>query len=278
MIEAEQYRPNPNAPISNLGITAQNEIIKEFLTNFAENNQIHHQFLMKFYNLTLEEFQTFYEKLLTRVNTDMVFKRSFKEYLREIVKMVYKVTYGRFKASSLNDIEHGILIDIVNYNFNSNRSNFFYSVNKSSEKNMKTESFKQCYNYEKRKECRAGKNSTITRHNYEIVNKNTLICTNCGYQIKNINNHENKINLSRKKIEDLEKNKQFGDITIYRAYFSGIIQKGKLIKLKFPGISYVGQTIENAIRRLKYGHIKNAFNEKKKSIHTLKILLIIIFL
>ena len=61
-----------------------------------------------------------------------------------------------------------------------------------------------------------------------------------------------------------DRSKSFGDIIIYRVYYARTLTNGEKEWLPFPGIGYGGQTIEKARERLYYGHIKNAFNVKKK--------------
>ncbi|TFF69014.1 MAG: hypothetical protein EU516_01800 [Promethearchaeota archaeon] len=118
--------------------------------------------------------------------------------------------------------------------------------------------------FEKVKKCRTTSNSTKVRHNYHVIDKQTLYCPNCDKSLINKESNESKINLTKKELRDLDESKNFGDITIYRISINRSFADGALKWLKFPGINYVGQTVETARNRCFRGHIKKAFDPKKK--------------
>jgi len=122
------------------------------------------------------------------------------------------------------------------------------------------------HHYNKIKICRKSLKSSIVRHNYRFFrkgDKGVLRCLYCGHKLVNDEFSKGYLNHSNKSKED--KNKGFGDITIYRIYWYKKINEGFL---KFPGLNYIGQTKNSAYKRIlgNGGHFNKAFNAPSTSI------------
>ncbi len=107
-----QSDPRKLNPTDNLRFA--NEIVDEILAD----KKIKSEFLKKFYNLSLEEFQKKYEKLQAKLKSDMLYKENFLSFLQKLINSVYKITHTRSKKSNHSKIELGIIKDLANYNFN----------------------------------------------------------------------------------------------------------------------------------------------------------------
>ncbi len=123
-----QSDPRKLNPSNNLRFA--NEIMDEIL----EEKNIKPEFLKKFYNLSLEEFQKEYEKLQAILKSDMLYKENFLSFLQKLINTVYKITHTKTKKSNHSKIELAIIQDLANYNVNreslKKEKSFFYSEEK----------------------------------------------------------------------------------------------------------------------------------------------------
>jgi len=127
--------------------------------------------------------------------------------------------------------------------------------------------------FERYKGCTTGPSQNIERHNYEIISPNIIKCVGCGKILINKRIEHFQAIFSKRKMRNLDKNKDKGDVTIYRVYLQKDHYK---IYLPFPGKSYVGQTVSQitvswsknfeASRWNK--HLSAAFNPKYKDYHS----------
>ena len=118
----------------NLNPSLKQKILEYLLKEIIAQKMINFEFLEKFYKLSLEEFQTRYEKFQTKLATDMIYYHSFRDYLGNLIQIIFDITHSIRKKSNLSKLERVFIKDLANYNFrwNPERGNkyYFYSNNK----------------------------------------------------------------------------------------------------------------------------------------------------
>ena len=120
-----------NALSANLSITDENSIKNSIVEDITAGKKINSQILNKFYKLSLEEFQTYYEKLQDKLTSDLIYVENFREYLSDLVKLVFNIAHSISKKSHLSKLELAVVRDLANYNFEwfnkkPERSHFYY--------------------------------------------------------------------------------------------------------------------------------------------------------
>jgi len=107
----------------NLNPSLKQELLEYLLKEITALKNINFEFLEKFYKLSLEEFQTKYQKFQIKLASDMIYYHNFREYLGKLIKIVYTITHSIQKKSKLTKIERVVINDLANYNFRWNQKN-----------------------------------------------------------------------------------------------------------------------------------------------------------
>ena len=123
----------------NLSITDEIQINNLILDDFTGGKKINSQLLTKFYRLSLDEFQTYYEKLQNKMISDLIYVESFREYLSDLVRLVFNIVHSISKKSHLTQLELSVIKDLANYNFDwfnkkPGRTYFYYPLQNNREK------------------------------------------------------------------------------------------------------------------------------------------------
>ena len=136
-----------NSQSPNLSLTDENLIKNSILDEITAGKKINSQLLKKFYKLSLEEFQTYYDKMQYKLTSDLIYVESFRYYISDLVKLVFNIVYSIAKKFHLTKL--GIAIkDLANYNFEwfnkKPERSYFYYLNFSNQSNEDSyeESFK----------------------------------------------------------------------------------------------------------------------------------------
>jgi len=106
-----------NSQPAKLSITDKNIIKNSITDEITAGKKINSQILKKFYKLSLEEFQTYYEKLQNKLASDLIYVESFREYLSDLVRLVLNIVQSISKKSHLTKLELAVIKDLANYNF-----------------------------------------------------------------------------------------------------------------------------------------------------------------
>jgi hypothetical protein len=106
-----------NSQSVNLSITEENEVSNYILDEITARKMFNSQILKKFYKVLLEEFQTYYEKLQYKLNSDLIYIESFRVYISDLVKLVFNIVHSISKKSHLTKLELAVIKDLANYNF-----------------------------------------------------------------------------------------------------------------------------------------------------------------
>ena len=120
--------PQTISKYTNLNPSTSQEINEYILNEITTQKKINYEFLGKFYNLTLEEFQANYEKFQTKLANDMIYYYSFRNYIGKLIKIVYAITHTIGDKSKISKFKRVIIKDLANYNFrwNPERGNKYY--------------------------------------------------------------------------------------------------------------------------------------------------------
>ncbi len=132
-----------------MSITEEIKIKTPILDDITAGKKINSQLLTKFYKLSLEEFQTYYEKLQNKLASDLIYIESFREYLSDLVRLVFNIVHSISKKSHLTQLELAVIKDLANYNFEwfnkKPERSFFYYLNLSNQsKDDLYEDIKRC--------------------------------------------------------------------------------------------------------------------------------------
>ena len=227
-----------------------------------QNKRIKSEFLNNLHEISKEEFECNLKHLQAKIQSNRQYREDFIVYSRWLIKRVLTIISekkeidkcSKFERTIIKDLKRFELIDYYKRNFAENKK--LTQLNKP--RDLVNHYFKE---YGK---CRFNRKLTKIRHNYILKNKYTLLCPDCKKVLKNNEFSESVITMRNNDLKKLENSKSFGDITIYRVYYTRTLANGKNEWLPFPGIGYEGQTIETAKERIYNGHIKNAFDVKKK--------------
>ncbi len=123
----------------NLSITEENEIRNSILDEITAGKKINSQLLKKFYKFSLEKFQTYYEKLQLKLSSDLIYVESFRNYLSDLVKLVFTIVHSISKKSHLTQLELAVVKDLANYNFEwfykKPERTYFYYLNSTNHSN-----------------------------------------------------------------------------------------------------------------------------------------------
>ncbi|MBY8992473.1 MAG: hypothetical protein KGD58_17130 [Candidatus Lokiarchaeota archaeon] len=106
-----------NSQPVNLSITEEIEIRNSILDEITAGKKINSQLLKKFYMFSLEKFQTYYKKLQLKLSSDLIYVESFRNYLSDLVKLVFTIVHSISKKSQLTKLELAVIKDLANYNF-----------------------------------------------------------------------------------------------------------------------------------------------------------------
>jgi len=231
----------------------------------VQRMRIKAEFLDDLHMITVEEFEKNLKKLQEKIQENKDYQEDFIVYCSTLIRRVYTLIAEKFESSTLSKFERIIIKDLKRFElteyFHQNiaENKNFTQLNKP--RDLVSHYFKEfgkcCFN----------RKLTKGRHNYVLKDNHTLFCSDCKKNLKNIEFSESIITMNNNELKSLENSKSFGDFTIYRVYFTRTLANGKKEWLPFPGIGYEGQTIEKARERLYYGHIKNAFDVKKKHMY-----------
>jgi len=120
-----------NSRLAKLGITDEIKVKNSILDEITAGKKINSQILKKFYKLSLEEFQTDYEKLQHKLTSDLIYVESFRDYLSDLVRLVFNIVHLISKKSHLSQLELAVIKDLANYNFEwfnkkQDRTYFYY--------------------------------------------------------------------------------------------------------------------------------------------------------
>ena len=120
-----------NSRLAKLGITDEIKIKNSILDEITAGKKINSQILKTFYKLSLEEFQTDYEKLQHKLTSDLIYVESFRDYLSDLVRLVFNIVHLISKKSHLTQLELALIKDLANYNFEwfnkkQDRTYFYY--------------------------------------------------------------------------------------------------------------------------------------------------------
>ncbi len=130
MLQSTLIQVKPNLKPMEINLSREDEIVQKLLNELKEMKKIHHQFLKKFYNLSLEEFIANYETLLFKLKNNLIFMNSFNEYLKQLTKIVCKIIQTTSKKSKLLKTEQAIISDLANYTINHQNQTYFYTDHK----------------------------------------------------------------------------------------------------------------------------------------------------
>ncbi|MHA1240049.1 MAG: hypothetical protein ACTSQU_04575 [Promethearchaeota archaeon] len=284
-----------NSVSTKLSLMDENLIQNSIIDDITAGQKINSQLLKTFYKLFLEEFQTYYKKLQYKLTSDLIYVESFRDYIRDLVKLVFNIVNSISKKSHLTKLELAVIKDLANYNFDwfytkPERTYFYYvnSTNHTKEdpdkepcltNRLSSPSDVVNYYYEDIGGCRYGKNEfkQFIRHNFEIIAKKKNIiqlgndknsiklkCKHCNYTIQNSLEGIERIK-GFKKIQPLYNVASAGSMYIYRIHWQKDM-KGDW--LQFPGSNYIGQTDRNPIQRYEE-HLKRAFESPRINIEKL---------
>jgi len=220
------------------------------------------EFVRNLHEISKEKFERNLKQLQAKIQSNRKYREDFIVYSRWLIKRVLTIVSekkeinkcSKFERTIIKDLKRFELIDYYKRNFAENKK--LTQLNKP--RDLVNHYFKE---YGK---CCFNRKLTKDRHNFILKNNYTLLCPDCKKVLKNNEFSESVITMRNNDLKKLENSKSFGDITIYRVYFTRTLANGKKEWLTFPGIGYEGQTINTIEERIYNGHIKNAFDVKKK--------------
>ena len=112
------------------------------MDEITAGKKINSQILKKFYKFSLEEFQTYYKKLHYKLTSDLIYVESFRDYLSDLVRLVFNIVHSISKKSQLTKLELAVIKDLANYNFEwfnkKPERSYFYYLNLSNQSNEDT--------------------------------------------------------------------------------------------------------------------------------------------
>jgi len=231
-------------------------------TRHIQDKRVKFKFLNNLHEISKEEFETKLKHLQSKIQSNRQFLEDFIVYSRWLINRVLTIISEKNKVKKLSKFERTLINDLKGFELTAHYMRKF-TENKTltqlnNPRDMVNHYFKD---YGK---CCFNRKLTKPRHNYILQNNYTLLCPDCKKILKIDSYTESIITMNTRDLKKLDNTKDFGDITIYRAYFMRTLVNGKNERLPFPGIGYVGQTIETAKERIFHGHIKNTFDVKKK--------------
>jgi len=103
---------NPN---QKLPPALNREINATILEGLVERLEINSVFLLRFYNFSLDKFHNTREKLLQKLECDMIYRTSFRTFLANLIEKVFKITRQKPKGSELSALELRISEDLELY-------------------------------------------------------------------------------------------------------------------------------------------------------------------
>lgn len=225
-------------------------------------NRIKTEFINPLREITLDEFELNLKKFQGKFQNNRQYREDFIIYSRWLIKRVLTIISEKRPIDQLSKFERTVIEELDKFEsiemFKQN-----YVITKKLTQLNKPRDLVIKY-FKKYGRCCFNRKLTKPRHNYILQNSHTLLCPDCKKTLKNTNYLESVITMNPKDLKKIEESKDFGDITIYRVFFTRTLANGKKEWLSFPGIGYIGQTIEKAKERIFHGHIKNAFDVKKK--------------
>ncbi|TFG11037.1 MAG: hypothetical protein EU535_07840 [Promethearchaeota archaeon] len=127
-----------NEPISPVvAIEIEESIVREM----EKSNKINY-LLLEDINVSLEVFETEFDRLQQSLITDHFYKQNFRHYIKFLIKLVYGLTHTIIKEKDLTKLELMIIKDLSTYNFNwkiLGKKCFFSKANSKSKKLKKSE-------------------------------------------------------------------------------------------------------------------------------------------
>jgi hypothetical protein len=120
-----------NFQSTKLSITDEIIVKNSILDEITAGKEINSQILKKFYKFSLEEFQTSFEKLQYKLTSDMIYVENFRDYIGDLVRLVFNIVHSISKKAHLTKLELAVIKDLDNYNFEwfnkkPERSYFYY--------------------------------------------------------------------------------------------------------------------------------------------------------
>jgi len=114
-----QINPNQKLPPA-----LHRDIGDTILEGLVDHLEINSEFLLRFYNFALDKFHAAIEKLLEKLEGDMIYRASFKIFLTNLIETVFKVTRQEPKESKLSPLELRIREDLELYPYDWRKKNF----------------------------------------------------------------------------------------------------------------------------------------------------------
>ena len=176
-----------------------------------------------------------------------------------MIGRILTIISDKKEISKLSKFELVMINDLKNFGFSERSVDLTPAdTNKKSNSILEKPAKRVNHYYDALGKCRRNSGSAIRRHNYIIIGKQQISCVDCGHTILNSDIKESNVTLRKSQLIKLDRNKQAGDITIYRISTKKVLKNGKLVWLPFPGLNYVGQTMYTGEERLK-SHTSSAF-------------------
>ena len=107
--------PREANPNQNMPIALNREIAATLLEGLVDHLEFNTDFLLRFYNFSLDKFHDVREKLLEKLERDMIYRASFRTFLTNLIEKVFKVTRQEPKNSALSALELRIQEDLEAY-------------------------------------------------------------------------------------------------------------------------------------------------------------------
>jgi len=107
--------PKQSNPNQKLPAALDREITATILEGLVDHLKINSAFLLRFYNFSLDKFHAAREKLLEKMERDMMYRASFKTFLANLINTVFKLTRQEPKESKLSPLELRIREDLELY-------------------------------------------------------------------------------------------------------------------------------------------------------------------
>ena len=227
-----------------------------------QDKRIKSEFLNNLHEISKEEFERNLKQLQAKIQSNREYREDFIVYSRWLISRVLTIISEKKEINKLSNFERTIIKDLKRFELTANYERKIAKNKKITQLNKPRDLVS--HYFKEYGKCCFNRKLTKNRHNYILKNNHTLFCPDCKKVLKNNEFSESVITMRNNDLKKLEISKSFGDITIYRVYFMRTLANGKNEWLTFPGIGYVGQTINTIKERIYNGHIKNAFDVKKK--------------
>ena len=133
-ISAAFPQPRQAYPNQKMPAALHREIATTILEGLVDHFEINSDFLLRFYNFSLDKFHVAQEKLFEKLEGDMMYRASFKTFLSNLTKSVFKLTRQDPKESKFSPLELRIWEDLELYPYDwRNTTVTLFEVEKSTE-------------------------------------------------------------------------------------------------------------------------------------------------